>query len=254
MTGIGFSATGFQDKDFETTVDCIQRAGYTAIELDAAQLDLSGAAASSVVRERLERANLVAESLRVRGVVTREGLQHAEVLGVPLVACGLRSKEGEIEAFGLEVKTFQECARVAVDRGLKICIKAHVGSYVHDTPTMLEFIERVGSPAVGLMWDPSHLWRANEDPAETFAQVKDYVLATRLRDHKGRQKAVDPAELQIPSNGALNWARILKQLKAIQGLDILVIEINQMRDWSPERMRDLLTRARVSLEHLLARA
>jgi sugar phosphate isomerase/epimerase len=250
---IGFSATGFQGKDFDTTVDCISRAGYQAIELDAAQLDLRGDAAYGArIREKLAAASLVAESLRVYGpenVVP--GIKLATHLGVDLVATGIRAREGDREALEADIKRFEEWSAVGADYGVRLCVKPHVGVYLHDTPTMLEFMRLVDREQVGIMWDPSHLWRADENPAETLSLVKDYIFAVRLRDHRSREKAVDPAEIQIPGNGALDWPVILSQLATVNGLDILVIEINRMVDWAPEQMTDVISRARRNLAGFL---
>jgi sugar phosphate isomerase/epimerase len=119
------------------------------------------------------------------------------------------------------------------------------------------------------MWDPSHLWRANEQPEKTLLQVKDHILAVRLRDHISRERMVDPAEIQVPGNGAIDFQIIVNELLTIEGLETFCIEINNWghrngqgqwvrwdRDliWGPlelGQVLDILTRARQNLENFI---
>ena len=47
---------------------------------------------------------------------------------------------------------------------MTLCVKAHVGHAVYNTPTSLQVLDAITSPAFGLDMDPSHIYRAGEDP------------------------------------------------------------------------------------------
>ena len=49
-----------------------------------------------------------------------------------------------------------------------LCVKAHVGASIYNTPTTLRAMEKIASPAFGIDMDPSHIYRAGENPAEAL--------------------------------------------------------------------------------------
>ena len=55
--------------------------------------------------------------------------------------------------------------------GVTLCVKAHVGGAIYNTPTTLRVMEEITSPAFGVDMDPCHIHRAGEDPVEALAAV-----------------------------------------------------------------------------------
>ena len=62
-------------------------------------------------------------------------------------------------------------ADMAQRYGVTLCVKAHVGASIYDTPTTLQAMKEITSPAFGIDMDPSHIHRANENPVEAIAAV-----------------------------------------------------------------------------------
>ena len=52
--------------------------------------------------------------------------------------------------------------------GVTLCVKAHVGAAIYNTPTTLQLMQAVNSPAFGIDMDPSHIHRAGENPVEAL--------------------------------------------------------------------------------------
>ena len=55
--------------------------------------------------------------------------------------------------------------------GVTLCVKAHVGTAVYNTPTTLQLMQAIASPAFGIDMDPSHIYRAGENPVKAIAAV-----------------------------------------------------------------------------------
>ena len=69
--------------------------------------------------------------------------------------------------------------------GLTLCVKAHVGCVIYNTPTSLRMLEAITSDNFGLDMDPSHIHRADENPVEAIAAVVDRIRHVHIRDCKG---------------------------------------------------------------------
>ena len=55
--------------------------------------------------------------------------------------------------------------------GVTLCAKAHVNAAIWNPPTTLKLLEAVTSPNFGLDMDPSHIYRANENPVDAISAV-----------------------------------------------------------------------------------
>ena len=75
---------------------------------------------------------------------------------------------------------------MAEQYGVTLCVKAHVGASIYNTPTTLRAMEEISSPAFGIDMDPSHIHRAGENPVEAIAAVISRVKHVHIRDCKGR--------------------------------------------------------------------
>ncbi|UUZ94045.1 TIM barrel protein [Paenibacillus sp. P25] len=92
-------------------------------------------------------------------------------------------------------------AELAGGYGVTLCVKAHVGQSIYNTPTTLRAIEAIPNASFGIDMDPSHIYRANENPEEAAPQVVSRVRHIHIRDCKGRQAGPGPIELQACGRG-----------------------------------------------------
>jgi sugar phosphate isomerase/epimerase len=76
-------------------------------------------------------------------------------------------------------------AEKAEQFGVTLCCKAHVGASIYNTRDTLRAMEKIKSPAFGIDMDPSHIYRAGENPADALKGVLSRVKHIHIRDCKG---------------------------------------------------------------------
>jgi sugar phosphate isomerase/epimerase len=62
--------------------------------------------------------------------------------------------------------------------------------------------------------DPSHIWRAGEDPVEALGAVVKRIRHVHIRDCRGRQQNPGPPELQANGRGDIDLLGYLRVLHA----------------------------------------
>ena len=118
------------------------------------------------------------------------------------------------------------CVERAEHYGVTLCVKAHVGHAVYNTPTSLKILEAITSSAFGLDMDPSHIHRADENPVEAIAAVVSRIKHVHIRDCKGREKG--PGTPQDQANGRgdidlIGYIRVLHESGYTGPIDLEVI-------------------------------
>jgi sugar phosphate isomerase/epimerase len=136
--------------------------------------------------------------------VMEKAFRAAEALQVPIVNCGPGGKTGDEESLQRAIESLTKLARRAEDYGVTLCVKAHVGAAICDTPTSLRLLDAVTSPAFGLDMDPSHIHRAGEDAVEALKAVVSRVRHVHIRDCKGRQAYPGDPQDQACGRGDIN--------------------------------------------------
>ncbi len=107
-------------------------------------------------------------------------------IGIPVVNIGPGGKSDVEEDFQRQTDLMSKMAEKAESYGVTLCCKAHVGGSIYNTPTTLRAMEKIQSPAFGVDMDPSHIYRAGEDPAEALRPVLSRVKHIHIRDCKGQ--------------------------------------------------------------------
>jgi sugar phosphate isomerase/epimerase len=98
--------------------------------------------------------------------------------------------------------------------GVTLCVKAHVRAAIYNTPTSLRALEAITSPAFGLDMDPSHIFRADENPVEAIAAVIDRIKHVHIRDCVERVGSPGKPEMQANGRGnidLLGYIRVLHE-------------------------------------------
>jgi len=130
--------------------------------------------------------------------------QAAESLGIGIVNCGPGGTSGDDDSLRESISRLTELAKRAEDHGLTLCVKAHVGAAIYDTRTTLIVLDAIDSPAFGLDMDPSHIYRAGEDPVEALRAVVERVRHVHIRDCRGRQRGPGNPEEQANGRGEID--------------------------------------------------
>ena len=141
-------------------------------------------------------------------------MQAAAELGVPIINCGPGGKSGDEASLQQSIAELGDLSRMAEKYGVTLCVKAHVGQSVYNTPTTLQVMAAISSPAFGIDMDPSHIYRAGENPVEAIAAVISRVKHVHIRDCKGRQQGPGKPEDQANGRGDIDlvgYIRVLHQ-------------------------------------------
>lgn len=213
MIRLGVNTVLFKQFDLATAARMIAKAGYDGIELAAIHgmcehLDvmrwqeqkdeiLSIAKDNGLKLLSMEVATLEEERLTA-------ALEAAAGLGVPIVNVGPGGKKDVPEDLEASIATLKARAAKAEALGVTLCVKAHVGNAIYNTPTTLRAMEKISSPAFGIDMDPSHIHRAGENAEEALPAVIKRVKHIHIRDCRGREQGPGPIELQACGRGDID--------------------------------------------------
>jgi sugar phosphate isomerase/epimerase len=195
MIKLGVNSVLFQTVDLATAMKHIAAAGYDGVELSAIkgmcehlELDRWQAQAESIKSMAAENklAILSTEVASLDEQRLTKAFEAAAAIGIPVINIGPGGKSGVEEDFVRQSDLIAKLAAKAQSFGVTLCVKAHVGSSIFNTPTTLRAMEKIKTPGFGVDMDPSHIYRANEDPAQALRQVLPRVRHIHIRDCLGR--------------------------------------------------------------------
>jgi sugar phosphate isomerase/epimerase len=162
-------------------------------------------------------------------------MQAAVEIGIPIINCGPGGKSEDEETFQQSLDTLGKLAERAEHYGVTLCVKAHVGNSIYNTPTTLRALEAITSPAFGLDMDPSHIWRAGENPVEAIAAVVSRIKHVHIRDCKGRQQSPGKPEMQANGRGDIDLVGYLRVLHENGYTGPVDLEIIGAKEYSLEQ-------------------
>ena len=122
----------------------------------------------------------------------RKACKAAVELGIPIINVGPNGKTGEEGGVDFCAETVRNSAAIAKAYGITLCMKAHVGAAVYNTPTMQELMSKVPNDNFGVDMDPSHIIRAGENPAEALPGIAARVKHIHIRDCKMPDPNAEP--------------------------------------------------------------
>ena len=232
---LGANSVLFGGYDLETAFKHIALAGYDGIEVSA----IDGMSEHLVLdrwREITPTIKQLAQSYNLELLAMEQpsrdpakmelAMQAATELGIPIINCGPGGKSGEPGSLEQTINDLGELVTMAERYGITLCVKAHVGHSVYNTPTTLEVMKAISSPNFGIDMDPSHLYRANENPVEAIAAVISRVKHVHIRDCKGRQQGPGKPEMQANGRGDIDlvgYVRVLHEGGYTGPLDLEII-------------------------------
>jgi sugar phosphate isomerase/epimerase len=232
---LGVNSVLFGGYDMETAFKYAAACGYDGIELSA----IDGMSEHLVLdrwkeiapkaRELSAQYNLpilAMEQPSQDSAKMEAAFQAAVEIGIPIINCGPGGKSNDESTFAPVVDSIGKLVTRAEHYGVTLCVKAHVGCYIYNTPTTLKLLSAIRSPQFGLDMDPSHIWRAGENPVEAIASVVDRIRHVHIRDCKGRQQNPGTPAMQANGRGdidLLGYLRVLHQHGYSGPVDLEVI-------------------------------
>jgi len=162
-------------------------------------------------------------------------MQAAVEIGIPIINCGPGGKTGDEASLVQTIDEIGNLVQMAEKYGVTLCVKAHVGAAIYNTPTTLRIMDAISSPAFGIDMDPSHIYRANENPVEAIAAVIARVKHVHIRDCKGRQQGPGKPELQANGRGDIDLVGYIRVLHENGYQGPLNLEIIGAKEYSVEQ-------------------
>ena len=215
MIKLGVNTVLFRDYDFATAVKYIAECGYDGVEI----------AAIKGQREHLEVERWREQASELKSIVSDAGIEFlsmeeasleeerlvpafeaAAEIGIPVVNVGPGGDSGVEADFERSIEQLSKMSEKAESFGVTLCVKAHVGSAIYNTPTTLRAMEEIDSKAFGIDMDPSHIHRAGENSEEALLAVLDRVKHIHIRDCRGRQDGPGTPRDQSCGRGDIDLA------------------------------------------------
>lgn len=194
MIKLGVNSVLFKTVDFATAAKAIRKCGFDGVEISGIQgmcehLNLAtwkqDKLSLRAISEENELPFLSTEIASLDRDRLLTAFEACAEIGIPIVNVGPGGKSGDEESLKASLETIAARAEDAAQFGITLCCKAHVGSAVYNTPTTLQLMEAVQNPSFGIDMDPSHIFRAGENPAEALPAVISRVKHVHIRDCKG---------------------------------------------------------------------
>jgi sugar phosphate isomerase/epimerase len=259
MIKLGANTVLFAGFDLETALKHISWAGYDGAELSA----IKG------MCEHLDLDNWQAQAADIRGLAETYGLEltamevaslseerlmpayeAAAALGIPVVNVGPGGKAGSDEDLSAQIEMLASMSEKAHAHGVRLCVKAHVGQSIHDTPTTLKALAQIDSPGFGIDMDPSHIYRADggEDVVAALGAVVSRMGHVHIRDcpsaAKGTEGPPGPPEEQACGRGGIDLAGYLRVLHEAD-IDIAVnLEVIGAKEYDLSRVATIAAESR----------
>lgn len=213
MIKLGVNSVLFKDYSFKEACSAIKKAGYDGVEISAIKgmcehLDLSRwKDQKNEIKEILEEYELLPLAAEVASLDEERltaAFEACSEIGVPIVNIGPGGKADVEEDIINTMDKISKMADRAGDYGMVLCVKAHVGASIYNTPTTLRAMEYIKSENFGIDMDPSHIYRSGELPEEALSKVIKSVKHIHIRDCKGRGPSPGAPADQACGEGDIN--------------------------------------------------
>lgn len=213
MVKLGVNSVLYGAFDYATAVKHIAMSGYDGVEIAALQnmcehldLDTWKDQAGSLLETNAEYGM---EFLGMEvGAPNEERLlkafEAAAALHIPVVNIGSGGKSGNEEDFQRQTVIIAKMAEKALQFGVTLGLKPHVGACIHNAETVLRAIKVINSPALGVNLDPSHLHRSGYDSHKVLSILMPYVRHIHIRDCPGRDQGPGTPEYQVCGRGNID--------------------------------------------------
>ncbi|MEN6641262.1 MAG: sugar phosphate isomerase/epimerase [Armatimonadia bacterium] len=218
---LGANSVLFGGYDMDTAFKYTAMAGYDGIELSA----IGGMSEHLVIDRWQELVQPIKDLAEKYGLellameqpsqdraIMEQAFAAAAEIGIPIINCGPGGKSDDEETLKASIESLNSLADLAGTYGVTLCVKAHVGASIYNTPTTLKAMEQITSPHFGIDMDPSHIWRAGENPVEAIAAVVSRVKHVHIRDCKGRQQSPGTPEMQANGRGDIDLVGYIRVL------------------------------------------
>lgn len=217
---LGMNSVVFAPVDIETALQHVAWSGYENVELAAIAGMCEHVSLESdpqQVKDLLAQNNLTATAMEAAtndGERLKKLFALAAQIGIGIVNIGSGGATDDEDSTKVAVSLMREFAHMAADAGVLLAVKPHVGQAIYNAQTGLRLMNEVTEKSIGLNFDPSHLARADENPATVAPLWGEKIITSHFRDCPVRVPGPPGTpDLQTPGRGALDLPAILQSLK-----------------------------------------
>lgn len=204
---LSFSTLGCPDWEFEQIINFAASHGYQGIEIRGLkrQMDLTQSAEFNTV-ENIQASLRLMKKKRLRFVglgssanmheegterekslaEARQFIDLAEKIKCPYVRVfpnKLPKEQDKEITINRIVSGLSELGNYAGNKNVTVLMETH--GDVTDTGDILQIMQAVAHPHVGLVWDVCNMWTmTKEPPSEVFSRLKQYIHHTHIKDAK----------------------------------------------------------------------
>jgi sugar phosphate isomerase/epimerase len=221
MIHLGVNTVLFAAQPLRVALEHIQWAGYDGAEISAIKgmcehlcLDDWKAQAADIkaISEDRQLSITAAEVAVLDEDRLLRAYEACAAIGIPVVNVGPGGSKDLPEDLPRSIETLAKRAEQAEAFGVTLCVKAHVGAAIWNTPTTLAAMAQISSPAFGIDMDPSHIHRAGEVPKAALKEVIARVRHVHIRDCAGFGPSPGVPELQACGRGDIDLMGYCKVL------------------------------------------
>lgn len=121
------------------------------------------------------------------------------------------------------IEVLKECASICEDAEIQYSLEPHPYRYVSNADSMLRILSRVNSSAIGINFDPSHLFPCGEIPQVVIYRLGKNIIHAHLSDNDGLTNVH-----WRPGKGKMDWNGILKAFKDVGYDGVLSLELEDV--------------------------
>jgi sugar phosphate isomerase/epimerase len=121
------------------------------------------------------------------------------------------------------VELVRSFCTICEDAGVRYALEPHPYRWMRNAASMMRLIDHVGSPALGMNFDPSHLFPMGEISEMVIYELGDRVFHTHLSDNDGTSNVH-----WRPGKGQIDWRGVLRALQAVGYNYVLSIELEDV--------------------------
>jgi len=121
------------------------------------------------------------------------------------------------------VDVIRRCCAICEDAGVSYALEPHPHRYMSSAAGMLRLIEHVGSPALGMNLDPSHLFPVGEVPNAVVYQLGRRILHCHFSDNDGLTNVH-----WRPGKGKIDWEALMRALSDVGFDGVISIELEDV--------------------------
>lgn len=128
------------------------------------------------------------------------------------------------------VEVMRQCAALCEGAGFRYALETHPYRYVANAAGMLRLLDRVPSPALGMNFDPSHLFPVGEIPQVVIYQLGGRIFHCHFSDNDGTTNAH-----WRPGKGKIDWQAVLTALRDVGFDGVISLELEDVPGVSRRR-------------------